>query len=243
MKRAFWTAIFLLGSAAFFSAEEIAGGTGKTDEKAKMSYSFGMVVAMDLIETGLEFNYDAFVQGFRETMEREQTKYTPDEAMETIDAVFKLVQERFIEQRQMEAAVNRIEGTAFLDENRQRPGVNVTPSGLQYEVISEGAGERPGPADRVLVHYHGTTIAGDVFDSSYERGEPLEIPLDRVIPGWSEGLRMMREGGMARLYIPPDLAYGENGAGGLIGPNAVLVFDVEFLAIVRPPEEWDGLPY
>jgi FKBP-type peptidyl-prolyl cis-trans isomerase FklB len=149
-----------------------------------------------------------------------------DEAIEKIEAAFAAAQAEIGER-------NRDVGEAFLAENGKRPEVIVTPSGLQYELVSEGAGEMPGPADVVLVHYRGATIRGEVFDSTWENGQPIEIPLNRVIPGWAEGLRMMREGGKAKLYIPPNLAYGERGAGGLIGPNSVLVFDVELLSIVE----------
>jgi FKBP-type peptidyl-prolyl cis-trans isomerase len=219
----FFCGIFVL-LAVFCAAQE----AGKDGEKAELSYAFGMIVGADLMETKLEFDYDAFMQGFRETMEREKTRYSLDEAMEKIDAAFNAVQAEIREG-------NRIEGEAFLAENGKRPGVSVTPSGLQYEVVTEGTGEMPGPGSVVLVHYQGATISGAVFDSSYERGEPMEIPLDRVIPGWSEGLRMMREAGKAKLYIPPDLAYGEHGVG-IIGPNAVLVFEVELLSIVQPQD-------
>ena len=199
------------------------------DEKSEMSYAFGMIIAADLVETGFEFNYDTFIQGFRETMEKEKTRYTMNEAMEIIDAAFEAAHTKLGEQ-------NRALGDAFLAENSKRKEVTVTSSGLQYEVVTEGSGDKPSVADVVLVHYRGATIDDAVFDSTYESGGPIEVPLDRVIPGWSEGLRMMREGGKAILYIPPNLAYGENGAGKAIGPNTVLVFDIDLLGIVRPPE-------
>ena len=153
-----------------------------------------------------------------------------DEAMEIIQTAFNAVQAEMRER-------NLATGTAFLEENGKRPGIVTTSSGLQFELISGGEGEKPGPGDTVLVHYRGATVDQIVFDSTYERGEPLEIPLDRVIPGWSEGLRMMREGDKVKLYIPPDLAYGERGAGNIIGPNTVLIFDVELLSIVRSADE------
>ena len=204
-------------------------------EKTNFSYAFGVLIGLDLAEMGMEFDYDAFVQGFREVMENEETRYTLNEAIEVIGAVF--------DARQTEMAeYNLTVGEAFLAENMTRPEVTVTSSGLQYEVISEGNGERPNIADSVLVHYIGTTLDGDIFDSTYEFGEPVEMPLFRVIPGWSEGLRLMREGERAMLYIPPDLAYGSHGAGGLIGPNSVLIFDVELLSIVPSEiiiDDWD----
>jgi FKBP-type peptidyl-prolyl cis-trans isomerase len=140
-----------------------------------------------------------------------------------------------MEEMRLQGEKNRAEGAAFLAKNAERPEIEVTPSGLQYELLAEGSGEKPGPGDTVLDHYRGETLDGTVFDSSYERGEPLRIPLEVVIAGWSEGLRMTREGGRARLYIPSDLAYGESGAGGVVGPNEVIIFEVELLAIVKNP--------
>ena len=225
MKRFFIAVPFFL--AAFLcAAEGIVEEAGKGNERADMSYAFGMVVASDLVDSGLEFNYSAFIRGFRETMENERTRYTMDEAMDIIQTAFTAAQAEQGER-------NRAEGIAFLIENAKRPEVVVTPSGLQYEAIVEGSGDTPGPADSVLVHYLGTLVNGRVFDSTYEGGQPAEVPLDRVIPGWSEGLRMMKEGGKAKLFIPPGLAYGENGMGGAIGPNSVLIFEVELLEIRR----------
>jgi FKBP-type peptidyl-prolyl cis-trans isomerase len=230
MKKQLCVIVVFLGVVSFAAAEGIAEEARKGNEKADMSYAFGMVVAADLMETGLEFNYNSFLRGFREAMDKEKTRYTMDEAMAKIQAAYSAAVEEKAEQ-------NLALGNAFLSENSKRPGVIVTSSGLHYEAVSEGTGDKPGLADTVLVHYRGATIDGTVFDTTYDSGEPMEIPLDRVIPGWSEGLRMMREGGKARLCIPPDLAYGKRGAGGSIGPNAVLVFDIELLEIMRSPEE------
>ena len=232
MKNIFCGILVFLGAAVYCSAAGIADEARKGNEKAEMSYAFGMLIAMDLEQTGLKFNYDAFVRGFRETMEKKETMYTPEEAVVKIQAAFAAVQAEVAER-------NRTVGKSFLAENGKRPGVTVTPSGLQYEVILEGKGEIPGPADIVKVHYRGSTIDGTVFDSTFEDGEPWDVSLDQVIPGWSEGLRMMREGGKAKLYIPPELAYGESGAGSVIGPNSVIIFDIELISIVEPPESTD----
>ena len=226
MKRFFCGILLFFGVLVFCAASGIADEAKKGNEKADLSYAFGMFVANDLAEAGFEFNYDAFIRGFREVMEKEPTRYTLEEAMVVINTAFVKAQTEAKER-------NLILGTAFLAENSRKQNVTVSPSGLQYEVITEGTGEMPGPSDVVLVHYTGTTIDGTVFDTTLDNGSPVEIPLDRVIPGWAEGLQMMREGGRAMLYIPPDLAYGENAAGGIIGPNAVLVFDVELVEIAR----------
>ncbi len=126
---------------------------------------------------------------------------------------------------------NKAAGEAFLTENAKKPGIVTTASGLQYQVITEGTGASPSATDNVSVHYKGTTIDGKEFDSSYKRGAPAEFPLNRVIPGWTEGLQLMKEGGKSRLFIPSNLAYGERGAGRDIGPNAALIFDVELIKI------------
>ena len=122
-------------------------------------------------------------------------------------------------------------GEQFLKENATKEGVKATSSGLQYKVVKEGEGKSPKASDTVRVHYRGTTIDGKEFDSSYKRGEPIEFPLNGVIRGWTEGLQLMKEGGKSMLYIPSKLAYGEQGAGGAIGPNETLIFEVELLKV------------
>jgi len=233
MKNFFCVILLFFTAFAFCSAEGIAEEARKGNEKADMSYAFGMVVASDLAGTGLQFNYDTFIQGLREVMEKKDTRYTMDEAMSMIQAAYTTAQAQISER-------NWAEGSAFLADNGKRPEVVTTPSGLEYEDIAEGSGESPGPADSVMVKYTGTTIDGTVFDSTDNNGGPMQIPLNRVIPGWSEGLQLMKEGGKAKLYIPPNLAYGDNGSGGAIGPNSVLIFDVELISIVRPDDQKDS---
>jgi len=123
------------------------------------------------------------------------------------------------------------EGTVFLEQNRKQEGVTETASGLQYTILEEGAGDSPKARDTVTVHYRGTLVDGTEFDSSYSRNQPASFPLDGVIKGWTEGLQLMKVGGKTRFFIPPDLAYGSRGAGGIIGPDATLIFDVELLSI------------
>lgn len=123
------------------------------------------------------------------------------------------------------------EGRAYLHINAQKSGVEVLESGLQFEMLEQGEGRSPGPRDTVMTHYHGTFTNGEVFDSSVERGQPAEFPVNRVIAGWTEALQMMKEGDVWRLVIPPHLAYGERGAGDVIPPNAVLIFEVELIEV------------
>jgi FKBP-type peptidyl-prolyl cis-trans isomerase len=127
----------------------------------------------------------------------------------------------------MTAAENLAKGEAFLTQNKTREGVQETDSGLQYVVLEAGDGPKPGPTDTVTVHYEGTLIDGTVFDSSFERGQPVSFPLNRVIPGWTEGVQLMQRGARYQFFIPPHLGYGESGAGGVIGPNETLIFTVE----------------
>jgi len=126
---------------------------------------------------------------------------------------------------------NLAKGQAFLKENATKPGVHTTPSGLQYKIISEGTGKKPAATDTVLVNYRGTTIDGVEFDSSYKRNEPIEFPLNGVIPGWTEGVQLIKEGGKIQLTIPANLAYGSAGAGGVIAPDSTLIFDIELLKV------------
>ncbi|MDG2365237.1 MAG: FKBP-type peptidyl-prolyl cis-trans isomerase [Methylococcaceae bacterium] len=126
---------------------------------------------------------------------------------------------------------NRIAGKTFLANNAKQEGINTTSSGLQYQILTEGAGERPVATDKITVHYQGSTLDGDIFDSSYNRGHPLTISLANVIPGWTEGLQLMRTGAKYRLFIPSELAYGSQGAGADIEPDATLIFDVELIRI------------
>ena len=137
------------------------------------------------------------------------------------------------EAKNAQLRVNKEEGIKFLQENAKKTGVKTTKSGLQYKVIKEGTGPSPKEADTVKVHYRGRLINGTEFDSSYSRGEPAVFPLNRVIKGWTEGLQLMKVGGKYELYIPPELAYGDKGAGSTIGPGATLIFEVELLGIEK----------
>ena len=123
------------------------------------------------------------------------------------------------------------QGKAFLADNATKPGVKQTPSGLQYKILEPGTGKAPKATDTVLVNYRGTLLNGTEFDSSYKRNEPIEFPLNRVIPGWTEGVQLIKEGGKVQLFIPPNLAYGSRGAGGAIGPDETLIFEVELLKV------------
>jgi FKBP-type peptidyl-prolyl cis-trans isomerase FklB len=197
-----------------------------TGELDRFSYALGMSVASNLIRSGVKkINPDLFLQAINDTFTGEMPKMMPEEAN-------KILEEFMQKANQGEAKNNLEEGLKFLAENKSETGVNELPSGLQYKILEEGDGELPSTDSEVKCHYHGTLIDGTVFDSSVERGEPAVFPVNAVIPGWVEALQMMPEGSKWRLFVPPELAYGEQGAGGVIGPNSTLVFDVELLEIV-----------
>jgi FKBP-type peptidyl-prolyl cis-trans isomerase FkpA len=210
-------------------AEGVPEVPSQVSEDVDTSYAFGMVIGSDLKQTGLTFNYNAFVRGLKESLEDKETRFTMD------DAVLK-VQTAFMAAMAKQAEENRQKEQDFLAQNSKKPGVTLTPSGLQYEVIVEGSGQKPEGSDMVRVNYKGTLTDGTVFDSSYSRGEPAEFLLDAVIPGWTEGIQLMSEGGFYRLYVPSKLAYGEQGAGSVIPPYATLIFEVELLSILEDPD-------
>ena len=227
----------IIGAALVFALCAASHAEGKVDAAegadGDISYAFGMVIGSELKGTGMAFNYGAFTRGMREILEDKTTGLTMEEALEQ-------VQTALLANMAKQAEERKEKERAFLEENGKKPGIQTTESGLQYEVISEGTGERPLETNTVSAHYRGAFIDGAVFDSSYDRGEPAEFPLYAVIPGWAEGLQLMRVGATYRLYIPSNLAYGEQGGGSVIPPYATLVFEVELLAILENTEEDDG---
>jgi FKBP-type peptidyl-prolyl cis-trans isomerase FklB len=193
------------------------------------SYGIGLNMGQQLADNpfdGLDIN--AVAAGLKAAFAGEE----PAVSEEQIRAAFTVISQRMqaVEAEAAKAAAG--EGEAFLAANAQKPGIVVTASGLQYEVLVQGDGAKPSRSDKVRTHYHGTLIDGTVFDSSYNRGQPAEFPVGGVIAGWTEALQLMPVGSKYRLYIPHNLAYGERGAGGAIKPYSALVFDVELLAIV-----------
>lgn len=195
------------------------------NELDKVSYSLGVNIATNIKGQGLdEVNYEAFSKGVEDIYENNSTQISPAEAQQILQAYFQKQQEK-------QFASAKEEGEAFLAANAKREGVTVLPSGLQYEVITMGTGEKPTASSTVKTHYHGTLINGDVFDSSVERGQPISFPVNGVIAGWTEALQLMPVGSKWKLYIPYNLAYGERGAGPKIGPFSALVFEVELLGI------------
>jgi len=204
----------------------------EADERAKVSYAFGMAIGsnFNLSSMGIEFDYDAFSDGLRAMVEpNREPQFSEQEAMEIIETAL----QDAVENR---AAQNRLQEEQFLAVNSQRAGVIVTDSGLQYEIIKNVNGEKPDEDSVVKVIYTGTFVDGSLFDRSSET-EGAVIPLNMVIPGWAEGLMMMSPGSHYRLFIPSDLAYGSDGIQGIIPPYSTLIFTVELKEIMPPEEE------
>jgi FKBP-type peptidyl-prolyl cis-trans isomerase len=216
------------------------GGLGKkvslkTDIDST-SYALGVLIAqqnkqsLETVPGGDQINIDLLSEAFRQVLKGDSTLVTAQEANEMVSNFFQKMGEK-------KAQENLEAGNAFLEKNKAREGVTTTPSGLQYEIIKEGTGVKPTAEDMVKVHYHGTLIDGKVFDSSVDRGEPAEFPVGGVIQGWVEALQLMPVGSKWKIYLPASLAYGERGAGGDIGPNSALIFEVELLEILPKTEE------
>jgi FKBP-type peptidyl-prolyl cis-trans isomerase FklB len=196
------------------------------NEKMKeVSSSLGLLIGNNMKSQGFEgLDSEAFAKSMQDALGREVSDQELAEANEAVNSYMQSKQETQHED-------NKIAGEKFLAENKQREEVKVTDSGLQYEILEEGDGPIPGPEDKVKVHYHGTLIDGEVFDSSVDRGEPISFPVNGVIEGWQEALQMMPVGSKWKLYIPYDIAYGSRGAGSSINPYSALIFEVTLLDI------------
>lgn len=198
----------------------------------KLSYALGLSMGNNFRASGIqELNVQDFADGVAAVFYGSEPKMTYDEAKQTINEFFQALQQKQEEEAQKMGEINEKAGQDFLLENGKRAEVKTTESGLQYEVLQEGNGEKPTAADSVTVHYIGKLIDGTVFDSSVERGAPATFGVTQVIPGWVEALQLMSVGSKWRLFIPSQLAYGPQGAGGVIGPNQTLIFDVELISI------------
>jgi FKBP-type peptidyl-prolyl cis-trans isomerase len=202
-----------------------------TSREAKTSYSLGLDVASSLTRLPFPFDLAAFHQGMSDLIAGAELQVSPDECRRLLSALQQAARQQAAEAQGDAGARNLQEGQAFLAANGTKEGVITTPSGLQYQVLSAGTGASPAATDRVTVHYTGKLLDGKEFDSSVRRGQPATFPLNGVIPGWTEGVQLMKVGGKTRFFIRPELAYGERGAGEVIGPQSTLVFEVELLAI------------
>ncbi|MBG9997619.1 FKBP-type peptidyl-prolyl cis-trans isomerase [Pseudoalteromonas sp. NSLLW24] len=200
-----------------------------TTDAEKASYGIGLQMGEQLKSNPFEgLNLNSVFEGMKDAYAGSAFQVEIPE----IQAAFEKINEEIQARREEESKVLSAEGISFLEENAKRPEITVTESGLQYEVLATGEGEKPTAESTVRVDYHGTLINGTVFDSSYERGQPAEFPVGGVIKGWTEALQMMPVGTKWRIYVPHDLAYGERGAGAAIAPFSTLVFDVELHEII-----------
>jgi len=206
----------------------------------KVSYFIGSQIggniANNFKQQGVDIDLDSFLGAVRDQFEGKPAKYKPEELEEAMQAFEKVMQGKQAEMQAKQAAKAgeiKAAGAKFLAENGKREGVKTTASGLQYEVLKAAEGPKPVATDKVNVHYHGTLLNGKVFDSSVDRGEPITFGVQEVIKGWTEALQLMSVGSKYKLFIPSDLAYGDNGAGADIGPGETLVFEVELLKIEK----------
>jgi FKBP-type peptidyl-prolyl cis-trans isomerase len=212
----------------------------------RFSYAIGMNLGRSLKANEVKINMDLLLKGLRDGVGGGQALLTDEEMQTAVQSVQQQVMAQQEAKRKAEGEKNKVEGEAFLAKNKERSGVKTTTSGLQYEVLKEGTGPSPKATDTVTVNYTGTLRNGTKFDSSVDRGQPATFVLNQVIPGWTEGVQLMKVGGKYKFYIPAALGYADRGAGNVIGPNEPLIFEVDLLSIGQPepakPAEGQGEP-
>jgi len=216
-------------SLSVFAATPI---TNKSPAKEQFSYSYGYLMGRNNTDALTDLNLDIFYQGLQEGAQSKTARLTDEEMAKAINDYKKTLEAKQLVEFQKTGQLNTQAGTAFLADNAKKSGVITTKSGLQYQVLKEGNGQKPKATSRVKVNYEGRLLDGTVFDSSIARNHPVEFQLSQVIAGWTEGLQTMKEGGKTRFFIPANLAYGEVGAGDTIGPNSTLIFDIELLQVL-----------
>ena len=201
------------------------------DQKEKISYIIGRDIGTNFKRQSIDIDPDILGRGIKDGLSGAKPLLSEQEAKEVLAAFEKVMKGKQEESRKAIGEKNKKEGEVFLAENKAKEGVKTAPSGLQYKVIKPGTGKKPQATDTVTVNYRGTLVDGTEFDSSYRRGKPATFPVSGVIPGWTEALQLMEEGAKWQIIIPSKLAYGEQGAGQMIGPNATLIFEVELISI------------
>ncbi len=236
MKPVFAIALCCLIAVSPAAAEEKKPEEKKLElktQKEKASYAIGLDMGGSLKANDIDVDAETLMRGINDALSGAKPLMTSDEIKESITALKNDLQAKQQEKMKVAGEKNKKEGEAFLAANKKKKGVKTLESGLQYKIITKGTGTggTPKATDTVTVNYRGTLIDGTEFDSSYKRGQPATFPVNGVIPGWTEALQLMKEGSKWELYIPSKLAYGEKGAGNTIGPNAVLIFEVELISI------------
>ncbi|MCU0275823.1 MAG: FKBP-type peptidyl-prolyl cis-trans isomerase [Acidobacteria bacterium] len=236
----FTIVLLLFGLGSCQKAGAAAKALKKEDldsQKKKVSYAIGLDIGKNFKERSMDIDIDILSQGLRDAQKDGAPLLSAEEIQKVMNQFQQEMMRADMEKRQIAGKDNLAKEEAYLKENALKPGVKVTASGLQYKVITEGKGLQPKESDTVKVHYRGTLLNGTEFDSSYKRNEPAVFPLNGVIKGWTEALQLMNVGAKYQIVLPSRLAYGENGAGQLIGPNATLIFEVELLGIEKPASE------
>jgi FKBP-type peptidyl-prolyl cis-trans isomerase FklB len=225
MRTTFFTAVISMATAATLFADDGTNILG--DDKSKISYAVGMMFGHTLQQQSIDVNSDMLLRGIKDMQSGGTTLMTPQEAQVVI--------RDFQKKMHTELTVkNKAEGDAFMATNKDNPGVVTLPDGLQYKVITDGTGETPLPTDMVTANYRGTFLNGTEFGNSYKSGQPAQFQVNRVIPGWTEAITHMKVGSKWQLFVPPELAYGENGAEGRFQPNMTLIYEIELLAVQHP---------
>jgi len=207
------------------------------NQKKKVSYAIGLDIGQNFKNRAMDIDMDILFQGLRDSQKTEKPLLSSEEIQKVMTQFQQDMMKIEQEKRATQGQGNKSKEEAFLKENAQKPGIKITASGLQYKVITAGSGPLPKESDTVKVHYRGTLLDGSEFDSSYKRNEAAVFPLKGVIKGWTEALQLMKVGSKYQIYLPSNLAYGEQGAGQMIGPNATLIFDVELIAIEKAAAE------
>jgi FKBP-type peptidyl-prolyl cis-trans isomerase FklB len=200
-------------------------------QKEKVSYIIGTDIGKNLKKQSIDVNPELLFKGIKDAFAGDKFLLTDQEIQEVMGTFQQEMMAKQSEKMSKIAAANKKEGEAFLEANKKKDSVITLPSGLQYKIVVEGTGKTPTVNDTVTTHYRGTLIDGTEFDNSYKRGEPATFPVKGVIPGWTEALQLMKVGSKWKLYIPSNLAYGDRGAGQLIGPGATLIFDIELISV------------
>ena len=209
-----------------YAAATLAEKQPATDQE-KISYAIGVQLSQNILRQSLQIEPESFIQAISDVLNKKDLKLAPEEMQQ----VMVNYQQQQMQKKGELAATNKAAGEKFLAENKAKPGIVTLPSGLQYKIITAGNGKKPTPADTVTVHYEGSLLNGKEFDSSYKRGEPIQLQVNGVIKGWQEALPLMPTGSKWQVFIPAELAYGEGGAGNDIGPNSTIIFNIELISI------------
>ena len=221
------SAVSMIATSALLTTNVFAEEAALTTDNQKFSYGVGMQIGQSISRQNVKVDQDALILAIKDALEGKEPRVPLDELQRVMEAEEK----KIAAQQTASSDKNQEIGKAFLAENKKLDGIKTTASGLQYRVITAGSGASPKTSDTVTVHYRGTLIDGHEFDSSYKREQPATFPLKGVIKGWQEALPMMKQGGKWEIFVPSDLAYGPKGAGGAIGPNETLIFEIELLKV------------